>query len=529
MVFYWLLQRVPGGDGVRVFVGTVTLLGAGEPCFLPEEVEQAMADRDKVGLYHGRNWRRLPGFLTRASELRHLNLAFNQLSSIEALGTLSVLEFLDVSHNRLTWLSVPRSLRVLRAHANCLGGAHRDGPSESRPPVLEGLAELKSLVELWLGHNLIEKLSEVLRLRGLPLKVLKLAPNKACDGHGYRNIVLSLLPGLGYLDETRVDDARRARAAAYAETLDGQGLMHRLRAEERQTDLIAARLHPRPPPQKNVRHPRPRRRRQRGDRAAPVAPDATFADVLEALPAVPVVSSKPRRPRRVVVEAPAPPTTRARWPAATFEPVLVNYAGGVLAACAPGDGSAVVRWPRGGVAVAADAGCIRAFYENGTLAVLCDAAGNAAVTSVDGRAVLSLSADGGGFTGDAAWTDDATAPDAPLEFALRGSATRAAADMGVRVDVGARFARVFFDHRGIKCCVAQHGELTILPPDTDVFGRPIAAAAAAAAAKGRRVGGGRRRRSPDAPSSQLAEDGVAPPQSHADLIDRIRQATASLP
>lgn len=82
-----------------------------------------------VGLYNHRDWSKIPTFImsnTKAIHaLKHLNLAFNRLTCIEGLiDNLYRLEFLDVSHNRLTTIGKVKaisSLSVLRMHGNRLG------------------------------------------------------------------------------------------------------------------------------------------------------------------------------------------------------------------------------------------------------------------------------------------------------------------------------------------------------------------------------------------------------------------------
>lgn len=430
----------------------------------------SLPDED-VLLSENRGLARLPSM---SPALRHLNVSFNKLATLDALP--ASLEVLDVSHNRLTSLDAVRrlgGLRILRAHANSLSG-------------LEPVTSLGRLEELWLCRNAIEASSEILRLRGLPLEELRLRPNGACDFDKYRDVVLAMLPALRVLDDDVVQEPERVAARAFADTIDGDGVVHRLKAEGRHIDKF------RRPAVKTTTTLKARRR--------------------------------PKRLARLLPEAPAP-ALRQPWPDAPTAAVMRNYADGSVAVCAPGDGSVVVRWPRGQIAVSADAGCLRAFHESGLLAVICDRAGNATVNSVRGRTLLSLRAQGGGFKTDHAgcieqdWRD-ASNPPGTLELALSSNDD---APLGVSIDTELHFARVFLDLKGLlKCVVAQNGAVDVLPTDSDLFGhaqqpRPPSVVAVSSS----------RRHPPRDKRGGPAPRGAA--QSHAELIERIRQATAMLP
>ncbi len=56
------------------------------------------------------------GALSQAVNLRSLSLAFNSLASLAGLAPLSCLQSLNVSHNQIASLKVPRSAAVVTAH-----------------------------------------------------------------------------------------------------------------------------------------------------------------------------------------------------------------------------------------------------------------------------------------------------------------------------------------------------------------------------------------------------------------------------
>lgn len=310
----------------------------------------------------------------------------------------------------------------------------------------------------------------------------------------------------------------------------------------------------------------------------PVPEDATFADVISALDMVQDQKAPPARPqnkrfghRTTRVKCPKDSSRQADakvvlavdhvnvtkewepWPdaPALFEPIMLLYPPAFdasVAVCAPGgaDGSVVVRWPRGTVAIATDGGCIRAFHETGSLAVTCDAVGNASVNAENGCTVVSLCSDGSGFmtceNGSTfkKWDNSASANvpkmieltmtekphrRVPLSRVVsHGDLHKGRAALGVSIDVKARFARIFFDCCGIKCCVAQHGGATILAPDVDLFGRfqSVRTLARESAETSQvKSEAGSMRQPDDVVDSAL--------RAHQDLISKIRSATAALP
>lgn len=268
-----------------------------------------------------------------------------------------------------------------------------------------------------------------------------------------------------------------------------------------------------------------------------------------------------RPPRRRQSEGSLPPTAgserpaaaapREPWPPApaTFEALFHRYAGaksgdtGAVAVAAPGgsDGSVVVRWPKGGVAVAADGGCVRAFYESGALAAVSDARGAVSVSAPGGATLLSLRAEGGGFSStdgggiDRQWSGGGDAPGLlliDLPAADKGKPAKGkpgakrAASLGVAVDTKAHFARVYFCHRGVKCCASQHGGVALLPPDSDLYGREKTREMKRAEEDRRAREAAKAMKAHEDALGDLGDEG--PAASHADLLSRIRAATEGL-
>lgn len=78
---------------------------------------------ESVVLAQGRGFSRVPGWVMAQQHLRHLNLSFNKLASLDALASMTALKVLNVSHNRLASLRGVEGLKclqVLKAHDNGL-------------------------------------------------------------------------------------------------------------------------------------------------------------------------------------------------------------------------------------------------------------------------------------------------------------------------------------------------------------------------------------------------------------------------
>lgn len=130
--------------------------------------------------------------------LSHLNLAGNNIKSIEHLNANLMLEHLDLSDNAITTipdLSSMKLLRRLHLHSN-------------RIKTLQFCDKFlpTSLNTLTLAENGLTDVNEVSRLALLVyLEVFSMAGNPCCSsGDLYRPFLLNWLPGLKILDETLV-------------------------------------------------------------------------------------------------------------------------------------------------------------------------------------------------------------------------------------------------------------------------------------------------------------------------------------
>ena len=200
-----------------------------------------------------------------------------------------------------------------------------------------------------------------------------------------------------------------------------------------------------------------------------------------------------------------------------------------LAICAPGgrDGAVTVKWPKGTVAVSSDAGCLRAFYEDGTLAAMFDAAGNG---SVNAPAMRGAGGGGGGATllcasaerGGAGFTVGGDgAPDREWGGAGQGGTEYFELALGDQLGVGydgskpvSARAMLYFCHRGVRCAVPQTGGVRMLPVEGDLFGRTDSAAA---------IADQQRRK-----TAAAAKREKRPKQTHAEMREAIRNATSDL-
>ncbi|TYZ61159.1 hypothetical protein PybrP1_012375 [[Pythium] brassicae (nom. inval.)] len=109
------------------------------------------------------------------SEVQHLNVAFNAITSIAGSEQAAQLRVLNVSHNAIAslWEVAPlASLRVLKCSYNDIAD-------------LSWLAGLRSLRELWATHNRIES-AQIAHLRSLnQLGTLVLHPNPCTESLSY--------------------------------------------------------------------------------------------------------------------------------------------------------------------------------------------------------------------------------------------------------------------------------------------------------------------------------------------------------
>ena len=146
------------------------------------------------------------GFIAKMSELEDLNLAFNELASIEDLARNVSLECLNVAHNRLGSLDGVAPLVRLRS----LNASH------NRIRDVAPLAHCLQLQECWLQNNRLADLGAVVQsLRPLQsLTSLVLQGNPCVQRSGYRPWVISQLPQLRLLDGRDVADEREQQAAA---------------------------------------------------------------------------------------------------------------------------------------------------------------------------------------------------------------------------------------------------------------------------------------------------------------------------
>lgn len=130
------------------------------------------------------------GSITQAPNLRVLNIAFNSLTSLAGLSTLTCLQSLNVSHNSIA------SLRPLAA----LPSLTSLNASHNRISSLSALSGCTGLRDLFVQANQVKSFDEVQRLAALPsLQRLMLASNpvcKAAPADESRLVALAVCPRL---------------------------------------------------------------------------------------------------------------------------------------------------------------------------------------------------------------------------------------------------------------------------------------------------------------------------------------------
>ncbi|KHD07047.1 hypothetical protein PN36_24570 [Candidatus Thiomargarita nelsonii] len=147
----------------------------------------------------------LPDWLTKFTQLRKLDISYNQLSPAvlsTSLGKLSTLEVLDVSHNPLfketcwmsVWCSIKPTMPAIWQHLNglrVLNLSHTGGDAEN----YGDLSHLKKLYQLDLNHNRLSNIAEFKLNKFNKLVFLDLSHNRLEEID-----FVQLSPGLQILD-----------------------------------------------------------------------------------------------------------------------------------------------------------------------------------------------------------------------------------------------------------------------------------------------------------------------------------------
>ncbi|XP_006516440.1 leucine-rich repeat-containing protein 9 isoform X3 [Mus musculus] len=143
--------------------------------------------------------------LNRLRNLKFLFLQGNEISQVEGLDNLIVLQELVVDHNRIrafndTAFSKPSSLLMLHLE-------------ENRLRELSKLQSLVKLEKLFLGYNKIQDITELEKLDVIPsLRELTVYGNPICRKMVHRHVLIFRLPNLQMLDGIPINSDDRAKA-----------------------------------------------------------------------------------------------------------------------------------------------------------------------------------------------------------------------------------------------------------------------------------------------------------------------------
>uniref|UniRef100_A0A673TTI6 Leucine rich repeat containing 9 n=1 Tax=Suricata suricatta TaxID=37032 RepID=A0A673TTI6_SURSU len=143
--------------------------------------------------------------LNRLRNLKFLFLQGNEISQIEGLDNLVVLQELVVDHNRIrafndSAFAKPSSLLALHLE-------------ENRLRELSKLQSLVKLEKLFLGYNKIQDMAELEKLDGISsLRELTVYGNPICRKTLHRHVLIFRLPNLQMLDGVPVNSDDRAKA-----------------------------------------------------------------------------------------------------------------------------------------------------------------------------------------------------------------------------------------------------------------------------------------------------------------------------
>ncbi|XP_046502943.1 leucine-rich repeat-containing protein 9 isoform X3 [Equus quagga] len=143
--------------------------------------------------------------LNRLRNLKFLFLQGNEISQVEGLDNLAVLQELVVDHNRIrafndSAFAKPSSLLALHLE-------------ENRLRELSKLQPLVKLEKLFLGYNKIQDMAELEKLDGISsLRELTVYGNPICRKMLHRHVLIFRLPNLQMLDGIPVNSDDRAKA-----------------------------------------------------------------------------------------------------------------------------------------------------------------------------------------------------------------------------------------------------------------------------------------------------------------------------
>ncbi|XP_053784833.1 leucine-rich repeat-containing protein 9 [Desmodus rotundus] len=143
--------------------------------------------------------------LNRLRNLKFLFLQGNEISQVEGLDNLLVLQELVVDHNRIrafndSAFAKPSSLLALHLE-------------ENRLRELNNLQPLVKLEKLFLGYNKIQDITELEKLDGISsLRELTVYGNPICRKISHRHMLVFRLPNLQMLDGIPVNSDDRAKA-----------------------------------------------------------------------------------------------------------------------------------------------------------------------------------------------------------------------------------------------------------------------------------------------------------------------------
>uniref|UniRef100_A0A452UDP6 Leucine-rich repeat-containing protein 9 n=1 Tax=Ursus maritimus TaxID=29073 RepID=A0A452UDP6_URSMA len=166
--------------------------------------------------------------LNRLRNLKFLFLQGNEISQIEGLDNLVVLQELVVDHNRVrafndSAFAKPSSLLALHLE-------------ENRLRELSKLQPLVKLEKLFLGYNKIQDMAELEKLDGISsLRELTIYGNPICRKTLHRHVLIFRLPNLQMLDGIPVNSDDRAKAEFHFSELQAKKTSDSLRPSYTET------------------------------------------------------------------------------------------------------------------------------------------------------------------------------------------------------------------------------------------------------------------------------------------------------
>jgi hypothetical protein len=149
--------------------------------------------------------------------LTHLNLSFNRIEVVPDISELRVLQYLDISHNKVSHIEcLPSNLRSLRCNNNELDS-------------MKFVRNLTKLTELWVSSNKLPW-TELINILGLTeLSIVVKYGNPADDKPKCNEFISAIAPSVRNLDGMVITVPTGAQGDSFLISTDGRQMLNQIR------------------------------------------------------------------------------------------------------------------------------------------------------------------------------------------------------------------------------------------------------------------------------------------------------------